>query len=71
VPAVSVSTSNSLLQVRVAGIPGHRYVLATATNLQTWTSVATNQLGDDGEWMFPDLVIPDVPMKWYRALAEP
>jgi subtilisin family serine protease len=70
-PAIAVSTSNRLAQVRVTGVPGHSYVIAASPNLSTWTAVQTNTAGADGRWFFPDPASTNLPARFYRGHPGP
>lgn len=70
-PAIAVSTSNRLAQVRVTGVPGHRYLIAASTNLSVWGAVQTNTTGADGRWFFLDTASTNVPAQFYRAHPGP
>lgn len=70
-PAIAISQSNHLAQVRVSGVPGHPYVIAASTNLNAWAAVQTNAAAADGQWLFLDAASTNLPARFYRAQPAP
>ncbi len=70
-PAISISLSNRLAQVRVSGAPSHPYVIAASTNLSAWAAVQTNTAASDGQWLFLDAASTNLPARFYRAHPGP
>jgi hypothetical protein len=59
------------IELQLAGVPDHAYVLLASTNLAAWTPIATNTAGPDGLWFFTDLQSTNLPYRFYRASAGP
>jgi subtilisin family serine protease len=70
-PAVRVIPQTWPVQLQITGVPLHTYQLASTTNFTSWTGLATNQTGFDGNWTFTDADATNAPFKFYQALPGP
>ena len=70
-PALTLEARMGDARITVTGVPGHRYVLTTSSNLHSWSAVLTNQVGPDGLWLYLDPNLTHVPARFYRALPGP
>jgi Bacterial Ig-like domain (group 3) len=60
---------NGSFTLNLTGASGHTYVLEATTNLissANWLPVATNTLGTNGVWQFPDASATNFPQQFYR-----
>jgi subtilisin family serine protease len=70
-PALTLDANAGDARVTVSGVPGHRYVLTTSSNLTAWTAVYTNMVGPDGLWRYSEPNVTNVSARFYRALPGP
>jgi hypothetical protein len=63
-------TSSGMLQLRVQGAIGGRYVLESSSNLVNWSALATNEILA-GSVDYLDLSMTNQPQRFYRTWQEP
>ncbi|MCW5552862.1 MAG: S8 family serine peptidase [Verrucomicrobiae bacterium] len=70
-PAIAVIPEVWPVQLRITGVPGHRYLLTASTNLNAWTALRTNFADFNGDWVYEDHTSTNTPLRFYQALPGP
>ena len=70
-PTLSLLPDPANPRLQITGVPNHRYILTTSTNLTIWTPLQTNIAAPDGRWIPAIPFHTQEPILFYQARPGP